>query len=348
MPLEYKESSLLHFLHLNGTIVQSYCPGTSQQNGRAERKHRHILNTARSLLISTGCPERLWGEAVLTSVYTINRIPSPVIHNQSPFEHLFGSSPDYSQIKVFGCACFVLLQPHEHSKLEPRARLCCFLGYGIEHKGYRCWDPQSKRLRISRHVVFWEHKMFATMSKFHLSSDSSTTFFTNPSIDIFPDDDHSVIPVQVSLNAEPTLDDSSGSHFSVTSADQASTQFDSSIPSPPVLRRSQRVREPSTRFNDFHYFSTILSLHEPISYQEVCSNPVWQQAMIEELQALDKIQTWDLIDLPLGKSAVKCKWVYKIKTRSDGTIDRYKARLVAKGFAQEHGIDYEETFAPVA
>ena len=70
--------------------------------------------------------------------------------------------------------------------------------------------------------------------------------------------------------------------------------------------------------------------------------------MKEELDALHKTETWDLVDLPSRKSAIGCKWVYKIKTRSDGTVDRYKARLIARGFTQEYGIDYEETFALVA
>ena len=70
--------------------------------------------------------------------------------------------------------------------------------------------------------------------------------------------------------------------------------------------------------------------------------------MKEELDALHKTRTWDLVDLPSEKSAIGCKWVYKIKTRSDGTVDHYKACLVARGFTQEYEIDYEETFAPVA
>ncbi|GKV00273.1 hypothetical protein SLEP1_g12990 [Rubroshorea leprosula] len=65
-------------------------------------------------------------------------------------------------------------------------------------------------------------------------------------------------------------------------------------------------------------------------------------------RALEKIGTWDLVDLLTGKTLVGCKWVYKIKTHYDGSVERYKARLVAKGFTQEYGIDYEETFAHVA
>ena len=70
--------------------------------------------------------------------------------------------------------------------------------------------------------------------------------------------------------------------------------------------------------------------------------------MKEELDALHKTGTWDLVDLRSGKSVIGCKWVDKIKTRSDGTVDRYKAGLVSRGFTQDYGIDYEETFAPVA
>ena len=77
-------------------------------------------------------------------------------------------------------------------------------------------------------------------------------------------------------------------------------------------------------------------------------DPKWKEAMLEEMKAFEKNKTWELVDLPPGKQPVGCKWVFTIKHTPEGKVDRYKARLVAKGYTQTYGIDYDETFAPVA
>ena len=99
-----------------------------------------------------------------------------------------------------------------------------------------------------------------------------------------------------------------------------------------TLRRSSRVTSLPSHLHDFHCYTTLATLHEPHSYCEASSNPLWQAAMTKELDALSRNRTWDLVDLPPEKSVVGCKWVFKIKTRFEGSIERYKAHLVAKGF----------------
>ena len=86
----------------------------------------------------------------------------------------------------------------------------------------------------------------------------------------------------------------------------------------------------------------------PCDWQEAKQDPRWRQAMLEEMAALDKNNTWVLTTLPANKKAVGCKWVFTVKQNSEGKVERYKARLVAKGYSQTYGIDYDETFAPVA
>ncbi|RVX07849.1 Retrovirus-related Pol polyprotein from transposon RE1 [Vitis vinifera] len=242
---------------------------------------------------------------------------SAVIHNQTSYECLFGSPPDYHHLRSFGSACFVLLQPHEHNKLEPRSRLCCFLGYGETQKGYRCYDPVSHRLRVSRNVVFWEHRLFVELSHFRSSLTNSSV------LEIFPDE--SLVP---STNTfDPPLD-FSPDIFDASPRQVADEQIDDELP-------------------HFEPGSPAPALPEDPP-QDIPPHHSTRIAMKEELDALTKNHTWDLVTLPPGQSVVGCKWIYKIKTSFDGSVERYKARLVAKGFTQEYGIDYEETFAPVA
>ena len=110
---EYHNKSFLSILDSNGIFPHHSCPYTFQQNGSAERKLRHILDVMRTLLISSFIPERFWGKAALTAVYTLNRILSPTTHKKSPFELLYDKLPNYSSLRVFDCVCFASLPSHE-------------------------------------------------------------------------------------------------------------------------------------------------------------------------------------------------------------------------------------------
>ncbi|KAJ9566252.1 hypothetical protein OSB04_002218 [Centaurea solstitialis] len=117
------------------------------------------------------------------------------------------------------------------------------------------------------------------------------------------------------------------------------------------LRRSSRVRQEPDRYLGFLVSQDSGDLNEPTSYGEAVSgneSEQWQQAMKAEMQSMYDNQVWELTDLPQHCRVVGCKWVFKKKTNMDGNVHTFKARLVAKGFTQTHGIDYDETFSPVA
>jgi len=96
------------------------------------------------------------------------------------------------------------------------------------------------------------------------------------------------------------------------------------------------------------FFASLHSVSIPNGWKLAKEDPKWKEAMLEEMRALEKNRTWELVDLSQGKQPVGCKWVFTIKHTHEGKVERYKARLVAKGFTQTYGIDYDETFAPVA
>uniref|UniRef100_A0A803QD60 Integrase catalytic domain-containing protein n=1 Tax=Cannabis sativa TaxID=3483 RepID=A0A803QD60_CANSA len=139
----------------NGIDFHHSCPHTSAQNGRAKRKHRHVVEMGLTLLAQAHMPLKYWWETFQTAVYLINRLPTPILENKSPFETLYIKEPDYAFLKVFGFACFPCIRPYQAHKFQFHSLKYVNLGYSESHKGYRCLTPTGK-IYISRNVVFNE------------------------------------------------------------------------------------------------------------------------------------------------------------------------------------------------
>ena len=120
--------------------------------------------------------------------------------------------------------------------------------------------------------------------------------------------------------------------------------------------KTSNVAYPISNFISYHHLSKanlafalqLSSIFIPSHFQEALEDPKWKNAMVEEMRALQKNFTWEMAELPMGKNTVGSKWVFTVKYKSDGTIERYKSRLVAKSYTQTYCIDYQEIFAPVA
>lgn len=121
-----------------------------------ERKHRHLLNVGRVLRFQANLSLKFWGESIKTTCYLINRLPTPLLFQKSPYEILHGRSQSYSHIRVFGCLCYATNLTPTH-KFDIRAHQCIFVGYPLCQKGYQVYDLDTKKFLTSRDVVFHEH-----------------------------------------------------------------------------------------------------------------------------------------------------------------------------------------------
>jgi hypothetical protein len=241
---EYLNHFFKQYLLTKGIVHHISCPYTPEQNGLAERKHRHILETAITLLQTAHLPSKFWFHACATSIYLINRLPCPILQLKYSYQLLYGSLPILTHLKVFGCAYFPLLKPYNTHKLQPKTSTCIFLGYAGQYKGHVCCSLQTRKCFVTRHVIFDE-------SVFPYISESSASAST-PSLSSLP------VPPSISLHNE-VLPESSISSSTMSPAVSLDTL------SSPIISSPLSGLDSATQFSpladpDFHPENFCVSL----------------------------------------------------------------------------------------
>lgn len=448
----------------NGILFQTSCVGTPQQNGRVERKHRHILSVARALRFQGHLPLSFWGECILAASHLINRTPSSVLENKTPYEMLFHTLPNFNELRVIGSLAYAHNQRAKSDKFASRSRKCVFVGYPYEKKGWRLYDLETKTFFVSRDVQFFEnHFPFnehvdtiapdITIGNMNLGDDDfamdnqdtlTTQIPNHQHPNTSPQEPTNPISLEPTQNTppdstpttqhEPINDPTNDTHIT-TQPDslqnippEPTTEPSPIIPHNPILESSQstnngldqpsiatqdittggqtesislndtqmgrgfRNKFPSVLLRDYvtstvrtespsstsssspvpssssgtpfpitHYINcdrfsvrhrkflaAILTGCVPKSFKEAMTDEGWRSAMQDEIRALEDNGTWTMEKLPPGKRALGNQWIYVNKYDEDGNIVRLKARLVVFGNHQVEGLDYYETFAPVA
>ncbi|GJW79897.1 retrovirus-related pol polyprotein from transposon TNT 1-94 [Tanacetum coccineum] len=313
---EYESNDFAEFCATFGIIHQTTAPYTPQQNGVAERKNRTLKNMINSMLITSGAPHSLWGEACLAANTILNKIPHKK-SDKSPYQLWKGKQPSYKRMKVWGCLAKVQIPLPKRTKLGPKIVDCVYLGPAKNSAAYRFLVYKSNIEDISNNTII---------------ESAEADFFEN----IFPYKDKEK---QISNPRKRVMNDQ---------LSQDETDNNSEIPQENVEpRRSKRAKVTKDFGPDY---MTYIVNEEPQTYKaamESSEAPYWKEAIQSEIDSIVHNNTWKLVDLPSGHKPIGHKWIFKKKLRPDGTIEKYKARLVAKGYRQKEGQDFFDTYSPV-
>jgi hypothetical protein len=276
--------------------------------------NKTLLEKIRSMLSGAELGHEFWEEALGTTCYLVNQSPSSTLDEKNPHEVWTKKKPSIQHLRVFGCDAYVHVPKENRSKLDKKDEKCIFIGYKDGVKGYNLWNPETKKTIYSRDVVFIELK------------DVSKQEF-------LPTQDK---PEKIELE----LDD-----------EKYESSEEEEEPHTPLLRRLVRDKMKIERHSppDFHSnFGLSITDDDPKTVKEAVNSEdskLWKEAMVEEMDALDKNEAWDIVDLPAGRKFVGSKWLFKKKFNVEGKVEKYKALLVAKGYSQVEGIDFGEIFS---
>jgi len=382
---EYISNDFKKFCRENGIKQEHTITNTPEQNGVAERNWRTMREMTAAMLKGANAKPYWWARAIKTAAYVRNRTYVKAI-GMTPYEAFTGKKPDLDHLRIFGSRLYVYNDAKDRQKLDDRGLEGILVGYGENVKGYIIYVPSQNKLKYSRNVKFLE-KNPQPLETPKEPEPSNQNDSTTVEITITDEDEDSLEPNQLEPEAA-TDDDEEEPFFNnlpqidLNDPNPTPTQSAPSspvIPPPPPptanptplkpqksannknkqpkeLKRSNRNRRAPKRFGYFANIAHEMSdgayheLHEqtPKTYQEAAEKPEWMKAVLDEFYALERNQVWEEVELPPGRNVIECKWCFKAKQDAFGFVIKKKARLVAKGYTQIHGIDFTETFAPVA
>ncbi|RVW37000.1 Retrovirus-related Pol polyprotein from transposon TNT 1-94 [Vitis vinifera] len=334
------------FLEKRGIRAQYTMPGTPQQNGVAERRNRTLMEMVRSMMSYSSVPISLWGEALKTAMYILNRVPSKAVP-KTPFELWTGRKPSLRHIHIWGCPAEArIYNPHD-KKLDSRTISGYFIGYPDKSKGYKFYCPNH-----SVRIVETGNARFLENGEISGSNEPRKVDIEEIRVDIPPPflPQEIIVPQPVQQVEDNEQNNRDGSlpleNIAIENAVEP--------PQPAPLRRSQRERRPAITDDYVVYLQEsdfdIGIRKDPVSFSQAMESDdssKWMEAMNEELKSMAHNGVWDLIELPNNCKPVGCKWVFKTKRDAKGNIERFKARLVAKGFTQKeelHQMDVKTAF----
>ncbi|QRW07704.1 Copia-like polyprotein/retrotransposon [Ceratobasidium sp. AG-Ba] len=368
---EYGSNAFEAFLSSAGIQHQKTEADSSASNGVAERAIRTLNDCQRAMRFDAQLPEKFWGYAILHAAHLWNITPKRRLNGQTPNEIFSGTIPNVSGLRTFGCKASARVPDSMRTKLQARSFECNYLGFAPNRKAHILLQRGTGRVFTSRDVVFDE------------GADNRQRVIIEDNDGSLDDDDDPkpdrMSPVRITVNPEKTPEEppepSEPEHIPEVLGEpptESSKGSDSEPeveeivaldPDTPIIRRSTRVRRPPERYGapvgamaqlaacDTEQALNAMLESPPETFQEAMRRPdanLWLEAMIEELKSIEQHQVWTLVDRPVGKNIVKCRWVFDYKRDSDGEIIRHKARLVGKGFSQRPGVDYVEISSPVA
>lgn len=223
-------------------------------------------------------------------------------------------------------SALVHVPKQKRHKFDKKAKRGYLVGYSGNKDGYRVWLPERNEVVLSRDVVFKKEKTVLKSSTVHL-----------PYPKMLNDEGNNVTEED---------EENQGQSSEEENVEQKTEDENEEINQIRSLRDKNGLKKPA-RYDDF----AMLVYDEPLSYEDAIESSqasLWLDAMNEEMEALQENKTWELVEPNKNRKLIDNRWVFKLKRKSDGSIERFKARLVVKGFLQKAGLDYEETFSPVA